>query len=68
MVQVKYFAGTNEESQGMVDSVLCDWILEKTEKKKLMLYCYRNGLQDPIKIIKSKDSILIQGVFEGSEE
>lgn len=68
MVQVKYFVGINKEGKRMVDSVLCDWILEKAEKKELMLYCYRNGLRDPVAKIRSKDSVLIQSVFEGSEE
>lgn len=68
MVQVKYFAGFDKEGRGMVESILCDWILEKTEKKELVLYCYRNGQRDPIRIIKPKDIVIIQSVFEGSEE
>lgn len=70
MVQVKYFAGINEEGQKMVESVLCDWcdwILKKSDEKKPGLRCYRNNLSDPITIIQSADVIAIQNVFEGSE-
>lgn len=68
MVQIKYFAGFNKEGRGMVESILCDWILEKSEKKELVMYCYRNDCHDPVAIIKSKNSVLIESVFEGSEE
>ena len=68
MVQVKYFAGFNEEGRGMVESVLCDWFFEKTIKEELVLCCYKNGQRSPIRTIKSKDAVIIQSVFEGSEE
>lgn len=71
MVQVNYFIGLNKDGRKMIESILCDWcdwILEKAEKKTPMLRCYRNGLFDPIVVIKSTNVTNIQNVFDGSEE
>lgn len=65
MIEVRYFVDGNKSK---VESLLCDWLTEEIENDKAVLICWRNGISESVGVIATEHMVLIQSVFEGSEE